>query len=43
MLSGFRHKFLAFLSGTCVDCKAIEGHNWHNCERCRKFLWALRK
>ena len=43
MLRRLRETLSAFLSGTCADCKAIEGHNWHNCERCRKFLWALRK
>ena len=29
MLGRFRYKLLAFLCGTCLDCKAIEGHNWH--------------
>ena len=30
MLGVLGHRLLAFL--------AIEGHNWHNCKRCRKHL-----
>jgi hypothetical protein len=42
MLRRLRERLLALSCGTCLDCKAIVGHNWHNCERCRRHLWASR-
>jgi hypothetical protein len=42
MLRRLRERLLALSCGTCLDCKAIVGHNWHNCERCRRNLWVSR-